>query len=93
MRVALPDGCLGMDAPDGRTYRPERGRASVDIPDPVIARQARRQYGTGYDIAFRFNTHDAKAAQSVACSSCGFERWEWVQTCPRCDGNDNHAKE
>lgn len=83
MRVALPDGCRGMDGPDGRIFRPESGRASVEIPDAALARAARRQYGTGYDAAFRFTTTNEKAAESVVCDRCGFERWAWIETCPR----------
>lgn len=88
MRVSLPDGCRGVDAPDGRIFRPERGRASVEIPDAALARAARRQYGAGIDAAFHFVTTNEKAAESTTCDSCGFERWGWVEACPRCSKED-----
>ena len=79
-RVQLPsEGCRGVDGPRGEIYRPAKGKSYVDIPDGSFARQAAAALGTAPSAMFRAATADSKE-----CPTCGFERWAWVEKCPRC---------
>ena len=81
MKIALPDGCRGIDDPNtGRIYRPKSLKSGhVEISDPLFARAAKRQLGeVGTSL---FANSDLPTWSCV----CGRTNWEKDKTCRRCE--------
>lgn len=87
MRIALPDGCRGVDDPNtGRIYRPKSMKSGhVEIQDPVFAKAAKQQLGeVGLSL---FASSDLP---TWSCR-CGRTNWEQDNNCRRCGESKPHA--
>lgn len=80
-RLELPDKfCLGVDAPDGRTYRADRPGSAV-VTDAL----ADHFESHGFFVSRGSTAFNTAKAQTIECPNCGHERWGWVDRC-RCGG-------
>lgn len=83
-RVQLPDGCTGLDMPDGTRYNATAG-GTVEVD----TRHADTIAGSWYQQAGIMTGHQRLAVgtrRARICTTCRpSRRWNaWTQVCPRC---------
>lgn len=81
-KIALPDGCMGLDFADGTRVDAD-GRGRVDVPESYARQIGKSWYGSAGVMAggerFSFGTK-----KSRLCRPCKRAWNAWSETCPRC---------
>lgn len=80
-RVRVPDQCIGVDIPGGKSYASRHGLIDMDAAD--VARLPGSSVG---EMGLLITGQAFRDPRGRDCEKCGFGLFGYMKQCPRCTG-------